>query len=186
MLTSRSPPARYALTRLPDNLASLPLSQALLDLVASASERKHVKVYTRAESLFNLVSEPDFFDAKLASVIAEMVTTFVGEWDAAIHIRIAEDHIRRVLPQQNICTFIEGIHLFIAASCANLPWNEYRPTASRCVTVGVLQTYQLIILYSRRKERVVLRFIRSRPVPKYHSKYSQPWDQRYGLFVRLQ
>jgi len=74
-----SPPARYALTRLPDNLASHPLSKTLLGLLACTWERRHSKVYSRSESLFNMVGQPDFFDPNLATVIAGMVTTFVGE-----------------------------------------------------------------------------------------------------------
>jgi COP9 signalosome complex subunit 8 len=77
LIVDELPPAHYALTRLPDNLASLPLSQALLLLLSSALERKHARVYSRAEHLFNMVRQPEFLDTKLASVIADMVTTFV-------------------------------------------------------------------------------------------------------------
>jgi COP9 signalosome complex subunit 8 len=57
---------------------ALPLSQALLILLSSTWERKHERVYSRAENLFNMVQQPDFMDTNLASLIAEMVTAFVG------------------------------------------------------------------------------------------------------------
>ncbi|KAF8892433.1 hypothetical protein BD779DRAFT_1509060 [Infundibulicybe gibba] len=71
------PSARFALLRLPDKLASLPLSKALSNLLASAWERKHSHVYVKAEILFNMASQSDFPDAKFGSLIAEMVTVFV-------------------------------------------------------------------------------------------------------------
>jgi len=49
-------------------------------LVASAWDRKHANVYSRADALFKLVGQPDFFDRKLASVVAQMVTTFLDSF----------------------------------------------------------------------------------------------------------
>lgn len=77
-LTEHSPPARHALARLPENLTTLPLVKALASLVASVWDRKHANVYSRAEHLFTMVTQPDFLDPKLASVMAHMVTTFAG------------------------------------------------------------------------------------------------------------
>lgn len=42
-------------------------------------DRKHAKIYSQAENLFNLVHQPDFFNQKLATVLADLVTTFIGE-----------------------------------------------------------------------------------------------------------
>jgi COP9 signalosome complex subunit 8 len=77
--TRDRPPARYALSRLPEGLSATPLAKSLWGLVASAWDRKHANVYSRSGSLFKLVDQADFFDRKLATVIAAMVTTFVGE-----------------------------------------------------------------------------------------------------------
>ncbi|KAF9454615.1 hypothetical protein P691DRAFT_692321 [Macrolepiota fuliginosa MF-IS2] len=70
------PPAQYALARLPDSLSSLPLTKALFDLVVATAERQYSKIYSRAEALFNLASQPDFPDVKLASLIVNLVTNF--------------------------------------------------------------------------------------------------------------
>lgn len=72
------PPARYALTRLPDKLAAHPLSQALFGLLASTSERLYEHIYSRAESLFRYAQQPDFPDQKLGEVVASMTKVFVG------------------------------------------------------------------------------------------------------------
>jgi len=77
LIVDNLPPARYVFSRLPDSLLATPLVKSLLGLVASTWDRKHANVYTRAESLFKLVEQPDFFDRKLATVILGMVTTFV-------------------------------------------------------------------------------------------------------------
>ncbi|KAI0934558.1 hypothetical protein AcV5_006365 [Taiwanofungus camphoratus] len=69
--------ARYALQRLPDNLASLPLSQALFGLMASVWERRHGVVYSRAEDLFSLCQQPGIPDATLGAVLGGMVNAFV-------------------------------------------------------------------------------------------------------------
>ncbi|KAJ3541306.1 hypothetical protein NM688_g6107 [Phlebia brevispora] len=51
------PPARHALSRLPSPLESLPVSQALAKLVASATERKYANIYPRAEELHRAVQD---------------------------------------------------------------------------------------------------------------------------------
>ena len=71
------PPARYALTRLPDKLAAHPLSQALFNLLAATSERRYEHIYSRAESLMRHARQPDF-DQKLGEVVISMATAFIG------------------------------------------------------------------------------------------------------------
>ncbi|KAF8163432.1 hypothetical protein B0H34DRAFT_836952 [Crassisporium funariophilum] len=71
------PAARYDLLRLPDNLASLSLSRALTALVTSTTNREHAKVYIQASSLLSLVSQQDFLDKVLASIIESLVTAFL-------------------------------------------------------------------------------------------------------------
>jgi len=71
------PPARYALVRLPDNLASLPLSHALMALVTSAMNREHATIYNQAAALNNLVSQPDFMDKELASAISNLLSAYI-------------------------------------------------------------------------------------------------------------
>jgi hypothetical protein len=64
---------------LPEDLLALPLPQVLLKLLASSLERNHVKVYARAEELFGKLSEPDFSQQELASVVSGMLDAFLGE-----------------------------------------------------------------------------------------------------------
>src|ERR1700691_6104962 len=77
-LNRHRPPARYALTRLPEKLAAHPLSQALFGLLAATSERQYEHIYSRAESLFHYAQQPDFLDPKLGDVVALMTKAFVG------------------------------------------------------------------------------------------------------------
>lgn len=72
------PPARYALLRLPENLASYPLSRALMALVTSTANREHAKIYEQAETLQALVTQPDFFDKDLASILQALLVVFLG------------------------------------------------------------------------------------------------------------
>lgn len=72
------PPARYALMRLPENLASFIMSRALMALVISTTNREHAKVYEQAETLHGLVAQPDFFDKDLASIVQPLLAVFLG------------------------------------------------------------------------------------------------------------
>ncbi|CAA7271588.1 unnamed protein product [Cyclocybe aegerita] len=71
-------PARYALQRLPDNLTSHPLARALMALAVLTINREHAKVYDGAAALVNLVSQPDFMDRDLASIISQLLSAFLG------------------------------------------------------------------------------------------------------------
>ncbi|EKM82569.1 hypothetical protein AGABI1DRAFT_82333 [Agaricus bisporus var. burnettii JB137-S8] len=77
LIMDNLPPAQYALSRLPDPLPSLPLTKALSELAKATADRQYNKIYSRAQALFNLASQPDFPDPKLASVVANLVTNFV-------------------------------------------------------------------------------------------------------------
>jgi hypothetical protein len=76
--TRLSPPARCAMTRLPQNLASSPLAKQLYSLMASTSERKYNNVYSRALELRNSVSQPDFFDTSLGALLGLLIDSFLG------------------------------------------------------------------------------------------------------------
>ncbi|KAJ7286274.1 COP9 signalosome [Mycena rebaudengoi] len=74
------PPARCALMRLPNNLASLPLVKQLCALVASTWERKHENVYVRSQALAQLVGQPDFMDTSLGALLGLMITIFLDSF----------------------------------------------------------------------------------------------------------
>jgi len=80
LILDELPPARYALTRLPDKLAAHPLAQALFGLLAATSERQYEHIYSRAESLFRYAQQPDFLDPKLGDVVALMTKAFVASF----------------------------------------------------------------------------------------------------------
>jgi COP9 signalosome complex subunit 8 len=80
LILDELPPARYALTRLPEKLAAHPLSQALFGLLAATSERQYEHIYSRAESLFHYAQQPDFLDPKLGDVVALMTKAFVASF----------------------------------------------------------------------------------------------------------
>ena len=110
---------------MPDSLQDSPLAQALLDLVNATSERQYSKIYARAESLFNLVAEADFPDAKLASLIANLVTSFVGgllEYGACFLIPI----LRRGFPRTYLSLNIKGVQFFASVIGTSLPGNSWR------------------------------------------------------------
>ncbi|KAI0303555.1 COP9 signalosome [Multifurca ochricompacta] len=69
--------AKFALMRLPNSVASLPLSQATLNLFASVWERRYEHVYSRGETLLNLAQQADFLCADVPRVIASLVTAFI-------------------------------------------------------------------------------------------------------------
>ncbi|KAI0064715.1 hypothetical protein BV25DRAFT_1823119 [Artomyces pyxidatus] len=76
------PPAKFALTRLPESIAAQPLPQALFSLLASTWERRYEKVYPRAEALFDLVNQSESLEAEVAAVLARLVTAFVDTFRA--------------------------------------------------------------------------------------------------------
>ncbi|EJD02203.1 uncharacterized protein FOMMEDRAFT_157414 [Fomitiporia mediterranea MF3/22] len=72
IITDELPPALFALRRLPENLASHPLSKALLKLLAATQNRTYHLVYKNANDLVLLV-QGDLFDSLLATVVKLLV-----------------------------------------------------------------------------------------------------------------
>ncbi|PIL24274.1 hypothetical protein GSI_14027 [Ganoderma sinense ZZ0214-1] len=70
-------PARSALARLPNALSGLPITQAFFSLLASVSERKYTQIYSRAQALRDMVSQPDFPDAELGQLLVGLIDAFV-------------------------------------------------------------------------------------------------------------
>ncbi|KAJ7256472.1 COP9 signalosome [Mycena haematopus] len=74
------PPARFALNRLPHNLATSPLGKQLYSLLASTSERKYANVYSRAQALLELVGQSTFFDTSLGTILGLMISAFLDSF----------------------------------------------------------------------------------------------------------
>jgi len=77
MIVNDLPSAKFALTRLPDAVASLPLARAMLNLFASVWERRYEHVYSRGEALLGLVRQGDFPHAEMSGVLATLVTACI-------------------------------------------------------------------------------------------------------------
>jgi len=78
-LIAHRPSAKFALLRIPDAVASVPLAQATLKLFASVWERRYENIYPRGEALSNLARRADHLQADLAELIRSLVGTFIGE-----------------------------------------------------------------------------------------------------------
>lgn len=70
--------ARFAITRLPSNLASQPLVGKMDTLVTAASERRHALVYSTAGALSTEASGFDPQEHPLGPILVGMVAAFVG------------------------------------------------------------------------------------------------------------
>ena len=79
-------PAHHALARLPDSLASQPLSRALTSILTAAQERKHNDVYRCAQALHAIVQDPSFFDQGLGGLTILLTETFVGKFKCICYI----------------------------------------------------------------------------------------------------
>ncbi|KAH9984735.1 hypothetical protein BJV74DRAFT_847876 [Russula compacta] len=71
------PSAKFALMRLPDAIAALPLARAVLNLFASVWERRYEHVYSRGEALFNFAQQGDFAHTEVVRVLTTLVTAFI-------------------------------------------------------------------------------------------------------------
>lgn len=80
LILDELPPARYALLRLPENLASFPLSRGLMALVTSTINREHAKIYEQAETLHALAAQPDFFDKDLVPILQTLLVVFLDSF----------------------------------------------------------------------------------------------------------
>ncbi|EIN07100.1 hypothetical protein PUNSTDRAFT_114594 [Punctularia strigosozonata HHB-11173 SS5] len=78
--------ASYAIARLPNNLTSLSLVQALLGLVASVTDREYAQIYSRAEQLYTL----DVPDEIFAKLFRQMVRAFVEHFRQRTAILLAK------------------------------------------------------------------------------------------------
>ncbi|KAJ6525507.1 COP9 signalosome, partial [Mycena vulgaris] len=92
------PPARSALMRLPNNLASSPLGKQLHSLLASTSERKYNNVYSRSQGLVELVGQPDFFDTSLGALLGLMIAHFLDAFRTRTFNLLSKAYTSLALP----------------------------------------------------------------------------------------
>uniref|UniRef100_A0A8H8CNR9 CSN8/PSMD8/EIF3K domain-containing protein n=1 Tax=Psilocybe cubensis TaxID=181762 RepID=A0A8H8CNR9_PSICU len=74
------PAALYALLRLPENLAFLPVTKAFSALVTATMNRQHSNVYDQVNTLNALVANHDFVDKELSAVISQLLSVFIDNF----------------------------------------------------------------------------------------------------------
>lgn len=133
----RRPSASFALTRLPSQLVSQPIPQALFSLLAVLSERKYDKVYIRAENVYNTLQKPVVPEYDLASVAGSLVRSFVGgsycSIDVPSHWLIFPLFPDRDIQKENSRAFVEGLHFDPSFSRSIIPWIDSRTNTGRSV-----------------------------------------------------
>lgn len=72
-----SAPARFALLRLPPDLARGQLPQQLFNLLASATHHVYGAVYQRTDALASYLSTTDT-DPELAALLSKLLAQFIG------------------------------------------------------------------------------------------------------------
>lgn len=77
LILDQIPPARYALERLPPNLASQPLCIDLHHLLSATYQRDYPIIYARVEQIDHLVSQPDFAAPDLVPIVKTLLNEFI-------------------------------------------------------------------------------------------------------------
>ncbi|KAH9079152.1 COP9 signalosome [Lactarius deliciosus] len=121
LIVNDLPSAKFALLRIPDAVASVPLAQATLKLFASVWERRYENIFSRGEALSNLARKADHLQEDSAELIAGLVGTFIESFRqrtfvlvskayttiplslAQVYLGLRSDHLLRV-------TSLEGWH----------------------------------------------------------------------------
>lgn len=113
--------------RLPDAVASLPLTRATLNLFASVWERRYEHVYSRSETLFNIAQQEDFSHTEVTRVFTSLVTVFIGKCGVRnppmLHCYVSG----RVFPPTDSRTVVQSIYHNPLCDC---------PSVSRSVCGG--------------------------------------------------
>ncbi|KAI0247075.1 COP9 signalosome [Lactifluus subvellereus] len=142
LIVNDLPPAKFALMRLPDTVASLPLAQAVLNLFASVWERRYEHVYPRGDALFNLARQTDFSQAEVGGVLTSLVTTFTESFRQRTFALLSKAYTT--------------IPLTLAQVYLGLPSDELLPIASRRGWHFDATTYTLTPACAARRTHVTL------------------------------
>ncbi len=142
------PSAKFALLRLPNAVASLPLARATLNLFASVWERRYEHVYSRGEALFNLAQQGDFSHTEVAGVFTSLVTAFIGKCGVRnppmLHCYVSS----RVVPPTDSCIIVQSIHHHPLRDCPSVPRSAGRGTPFLYVTHVKLNHYLWLRIHS--------------------------------------
>jgi len=97
-----TPPARIALSRLPDHLQSHPLTGALLRLIAATRYRNYATVYKSAEELVGVVQASGFFDPSLAAIIKLLIDRFIETFRQRTVVLLAKAYTSITVEQTQV------------------------------------------------------------------------------------
>lgn len=73
-----SPPALFAILRLPEVLKANPIASAILKLVASTAERKYENIYPRAQELFIILKNTHVPGVDFQTTVDILLLRFFG------------------------------------------------------------------------------------------------------------
>ncbi|KAF9013946.1 hypothetical protein BDQ17DRAFT_1222078, partial [Cyathus striatus] len=118
LILDEIPLARYALERLPEHLASHPLSQGLYELVMCVKHRQHTKMYLRTQSMINSTARDDFFDKNLAMIVVNMIANFIDRFRQKTFMLLSKAYISLPTPLASIYLGMP-VDKVIAAAHAN-------------------------------------------------------------------
>jgi COP9 signalosome complex subunit 8 len=120
------PSAKFALLRMPDAVASLPLAQATLKLFASVWERRYENIYPRGEALSNLARRADHLQADLAELIVSLVGTFIESFRQRTFVLVSKAYTTIPLALAQVYLGLQNDRLLRVASSQG--WHFNAPT----------------------------------------------------------
>ncbi|KAH9180295.1 COP9 signalosome [Lactarius sanguifluus] len=116
LIVNDLPSAKFALLRIPDAVASVPLAQATLKLFASVWERRYENIFPRGEALSNLARRADHLQADLAELIASLVGTFIESFRQRTFVLVSKAYTTIPLSLAQVYLGLQSDHLLRVTS----------------------------------------------------------------------
>ncbi|KAH9030607.1 COP9 signalosome [Lactarius pseudohatsudake] len=116
LIVNDLPSAKFALLRIPDAVASVPLAQATLKLFASVWERRYENIFSRGEALSNLARRADHLQEDLAEVIAGLVGTFIESFRQRTFVLVSKAYTTIPLSLAQVYLGLQSDHLLRVTS----------------------------------------------------------------------
>ncbi|KAH9004874.1 COP9 signalosome [Lactarius hatsudake] len=116
LIVNDLPSAKFALLRIPDAVASVPLAQATLKLFASVWERRYENIFSRGEALSNLARRADHLQEDLAQLIAGLVGTFIESFRQRTFVLVSKAYTTIPLSLAQVYFGLQSDHLLRVTS----------------------------------------------------------------------
>ncbi|KAH9001532.1 COP9 signalosome [Lactarius akahatsu] len=116
LIVNDLPSAKFALLRIPDAVASVPLAQATLKLFASVWERRYENIFSRGEALSNLARRADHLQEDLAELIAGLVGTFIESFRQRTFVLVSKAYTTIPLSLAQVYLGLQSDHLLRVTS----------------------------------------------------------------------